>query len=150
MLRIATALMALISVLGAPLVSSACTVRCDAPAMHQTTVCHMKAHARMGAHVHHMDGAEMVSGDSESALQVSQNQQHLQFNFLSCHTALCVSMRPTRVMRTEIVRHTVTLNPEPSANIFYSSPPDRSGSDSVILSCPETISSPGGFSLLRI
>lgn len=149
MLRVATALIALISVLGAPLVSSACTVRCDAPAMHQVAVCHVKAHAHMGVHAHHMHGAEVVSGDSESALQVSQNQQHLQPNSLNCHTAVCVSMRPTRVMRAEIVSHSTTLNPEPSAHIFYSSPPDPCSS-SAMLSCPEDISSLSTFSPLRI
>ena len=141
MLRIATALIALVSILGTPVVSSACITRCDAPAMHQIAVCHMKTHARMGIHVHHMHGAEVVSSDSESALQVSQNQQHLQFSSLNCHTAVCVSMRLTRVMRAEIVSDSMTLNPQPAANIFYSSPPDHCRSSLAKLSCPATISS---------
>ena len=150
MLRIATALMALISVLSTPVVWSACVARCDASAMHQVAVCHAKAHARMGLHVHHMHGAEVVSADSESAFQVSQNQQHLEFNFLSCHTAVCVSMRPARAMRAEVVSQDVTIDPEPSANIFYSSPPHQWRSSSAMLGCPANVSSPGSSSPLRI
>ena len=150
MLRVATALMALISVVSAPVVWSACNTRCDAPAMHQAAVCHVKAHARMGAHVHHMHAVDVGSGDSESAFQAPQDQQHLQFNFLSCHTAVCVSMRPTHVMRAEIVSQSVTLDRELSANVFYSSPPDHCGSSSAMHSCPANVSSPGSSSPLRI
>jgi hypothetical protein len=93
-MRAATVLIVMFSMLSAPLASAVCRDCCNRSVEHQLPICHDKAHAHLGPHVHHMNHVHMVTDDSD-ARSVTQDCDH-QFHDsrLSCHTAACLSAKP--------------------------------------------------------
>jgi len=105
MIRISTALLAMLSLLATPLVSIACTARCELFLMHQHPLCHEKAHEYMGPHVHHMNHVHMVSEEREPVV-VSRIEQFSKVLAAPpcCPTSACARLAPAVSRRTTAVR----------------------------------------------
>lgn len=108
MIRTATALLALISVLGVPMVSSACMARCDStPLRASVAVCHEKTHQHSGSYLHGMHHPASAS---------RENGQDIQAASLPCHTVACSSMKPARMMRFQITSRDSSVVSSVAAN----------------------------------
>lgn len=94
MMRVTTALVLLFSLLSAPIASAVCRDCCDPSVEHQIPLCHDKAHAHLGPHMHHMNHVHMVSQDSDASVMVQQCDHQIQSRRLSCHSAPCLSAKP--------------------------------------------------------
>lgn len=102
MLRMATAVFALLSILAAPAASAACMARCDLVSALPAAMCHKKAHAQMGPHVDHMEHVHPMSTsdqDSDRDMAVQPRGQHSHLIPLTCHSAVCTSVVPARPAR---------------------------------------------------
>ena len=93
-IRIATAFIALLSVLSTPIASAICTDCCQRLLEHHVTACHDKAHIHLGPHVHHMNHVHMVAQDSDGSVVVQQSDHQFQDRRLGCQRAACLSAKP--------------------------------------------------------
>lgn len=94
MIRIATALVALLSIVAAPTASAVCSACCTRPISRQLTICHDKAHARLGPHMHHMDHVHVVAPDSDPSAVVRECDHQLLGSRLTCEGTHCASAAP--------------------------------------------------------
>jgi hypothetical protein len=100
MLRVATALILLFSLPGAPLASAVCRDCCNRSVEHQPSICHDKAHTHLGPHVHHMSHVHIVTQDSEASIVIQQCDHQSHVSRLSCHSVACLSTRPAHASIT--------------------------------------------------
>ena len=121
-----TALIALFSVLSVPLASAVCTDCCYRSAEHQLTLCHARAHAHQGPHVHHMghmNHVHMVIGDSEVGVEILQRDHQLHGSRLSCDSVACLGARPVQACAASVPSHQPEIPPPLLATRIYSSLP---------------------------
>jgi hypothetical protein len=105
MLRVATALIVLFSLASAPLVSAVCRDCCNRSVVQPIPLCHDKAHAHLGPHVHHMNHVHMVSDDSDAKITIEQCDHQFRDSRLSCHAAACLSARPVQASVVSAASH---------------------------------------------
>lgn len=96
MMRAATALIALMSILSAPVASAACGDCCNRLGEHQLPPCHDKAHAHLGPHTHHMNRLHMVTQDSDASVAIRPCDHRWRDSRSSCQRAACLSTKPFR------------------------------------------------------
>jgi hypothetical protein len=96
MVRAATALIVLFSVLSAPIAPAVCIPCCNRPAPHELPLDHDKAPAQPGPHVHHMNHVHMVTQDPDGNVGVQKCDHQLQASRLSCRTTVCRSAEPVQ------------------------------------------------------
>lgn len=97
MMRAATVLIVLFSILSAPVASAVCSDCCGRFVEHRLPVCHDKAHAHLGPHAHHMNHMHMVTQDSDAYVVLQQCAYQLQDGRLRCHHATCLSANPVQL-----------------------------------------------------
>jgi len=121
MLRVATALIVLSSLLSAPLASAVCMDCCSRTVEHQLSLCHDKAHAHLGPHVDHMNHVHMVTQDSGASAVIQQCDHQLQAGRLSCHRAACLSARPVQTSVPSASAHELQISSHLLASTIGSS-----------------------------
>lgn len=97
MIRIATALITLLSVLSTPVASAMCSECCQRPVEHKVTLCHDHTHAQLGPHVHHLNHVHMIAQESDAKAAVQRCKHELQSHRQSCQSAACLSAKPVQV-----------------------------------------------------
>lgn len=110
MIRVATALIALLSVLSTPIASAMCTVCCQRPVEHKLTVCRDKAHVQLGSHVDHMNHAhgvtqELVAQESDAKVSVRGCEHQWQSHHQSCQNAACLSAKLVPAPVASVLTH---------------------------------------------
>lgn len=114
MLRTATALLALISVLAVPMISSACMLRCESSPIHTSAaVCHEKAHQQVRSHMHDMEHMPGVT---------RQTLPHMRLASLPCHTVMCSSMKPAQIIRPQVASRCPSVFPSLTTTSDLTSP----------------------------
>ena len=123
MVRIATAFIALLSVLSTPIASAICTGCCQRSLEHQVTACHDKAHAHLGPHVHHMNHVHMVAQDSDAGVVVQQSDHQFQDRGLRCQRAACLSAKPVQASVASVPANQLQITAQLLTVTTCSSPP---------------------------
>ena len=111
MMRAATALIMLFSVLSAPIASAVCGECCNRSVEHQLPLYHDKAHAPLGPHVHHMNHVPMVMQDSDAHSVVRHCEHQIEGRRLSCHTPACFGARPVQPSAASVPAHQLRVRP---------------------------------------
>ena len=96
MMRAATVLIVLFSMLSVPIASAVCGDCCNRSIEHKLPLCHNKAHAHLGPHVDHMNHVHMVTQDSDASVAIQRCDHELRARGVNCHIAGCVSARPVQ------------------------------------------------------
>jgi hypothetical protein len=118
-MRAATALIVLFSVLSAPIASAVCRDCCNQSVENQLPLCHDKAHAHLGPHVHQLNHVHMVMQDSEASVALTQCNQ-LQ-DHLSCRSAACRSAKPMQAFAASVPARQRQIPSHPIATTLSSS-----------------------------
>ncbi len=105
MMRIATSLIAMLSVLSAPIASAVCAECCQRPIEHHVTLCHNKAHAQPGPHMRHMNRMQMVTQESDSHAIIQPCDHQLLDRRLRCHIAACLWAGPIQTSIASVPAH---------------------------------------------
>jgi hypothetical protein len=121
MMRAATVLMVLLSMVSAPFASAVCRDCCDRSVEHQLPRCHDKAHAHLGPHVHHMNHVRMVGDDSDSTIAIQRCDHQFRDGRLSCHTRACLSARPVQSSVVSALSHQQPIPSHLPASLICSS-----------------------------
>ena len=126
MTRIATAIIALLSVLSTPIASAIGTGCCQRPLGHRVTACHDKAHAHLGVHVHHMNHLDRVAPDSDASVVVEPCDHQFQNRRLGCHRADCQDARPVQASVASVPANQRPVTSQfPTVTICTSLPTER-------------------------
>ena len=112
MIRIATAFIALLSVLSTPIASAICTDCCQHLLEHQVTACHDKAHTHLGPHVHPMNHLHMGAQDAGASVVVQQSDHQFQNRRLDCQRAACLSAKPVQVSVASVPANRLRISPQ--------------------------------------
>ena len=124
MIRIATAVIAVLSVLSTPIASAICTDCCPHLLEHQVTVCHDKAHAHLGPHIDHMNHVHMVTRDSDASVVIQQCDHQFQNRRLSCQSVACLSAKPVQASVASVPANQLPITSQlPTITIGSSLPP---------------------------
>jgi hypothetical protein len=110
MIRIATAFIALLSVLSAPVASAICTECCQRPVQHQLALCHHKADAFPGPHVHHMNQVHRVAQESDTSAVIQPCEHRFEDAGLRCHSTACLSAKPVPRSAASVPAHLRTVS----------------------------------------
>lgn len=105
MMRAATALIVLLSVLSAPVASAVCRDCCNQRAENQPTVCHDQAHARLSPHLHHFNQMHLVTEESNAGAVIPQWNHRLPDDRFGCDSAVCVSVKPIHAFVASALSH---------------------------------------------
>jgi hypothetical protein len=117
MMRTATTLIALLSVLLAPIAPAMCTKCCHSPFEQQFALRHDKAHAHLGRHAHHANHVHTVTQDTDANILAQRCGHQLQENRLSGNSAACLTAKPVQPSAAFIPRHPL----QPPLNLIATS-----------------------------
>ena len=120
MIRAATALIVLFSVLSAPVASAVCSECCNRSVKHRLPLCPDKAHAHLGPHLHHMNHVHMVTQDSDANVVVQHCEHQLQDSHLSCHNAACESAKLVQASVASAPAHQLQISSHLIATTIFS------------------------------
>ena len=95
MMRIATAMLALLSLLAAPAVSVACGTRCDLKTAHRSPACHGHASAPVD-HAVHAHSMPMPDQGSGAAMADQERGEHPHLLSAACHSGICATAVPAQ------------------------------------------------------
>ena len=122
MIRVSTALLALLSIVATPLASMVCMTRCGLFLMHQHPVCHDKSHAYTGSHTHRMNHVHMVNRTEPVLAAHDEQSRHLVASS-GCLSGSCMSMSPAVPRRTTVqVSELQAFSHVPAATVYGSLP----------------------------
>jgi hypothetical protein len=116
MIRAATALIAILSVLSAPIASALCRDCCDQPVKQRTMqpLCHDNVQPHMtqahSGHAHHM---QMAAPKSDAVVHECDRQ--LRESRLNCQSAACANAIPVRVTIASASAHKLRISSQSSA-----------------------------------
>jgi hypothetical protein len=106
MMRVAIALVVLFSVLSAPIASAMCRDCCNRSIDDRLPLCHDKAPAHLGPHVHHMNHhVHMVRQDPDATILFQQSEHQVKDGRLSCHSIACLSAKPVQAFVASVSQH---------------------------------------------
>jgi len=105
MMRLATALIALVSFLSTPVVSGMCADCCQRSIEHQMTVCRDSGHAHLGRHVHHMNHVHMVTQGSVASVAIRHCDHPSSGSRLSCQSTACLSAKSVQASVASVPAH---------------------------------------------
>lgn len=121
-MRAAIAFVVLFSVLSAPIASAMCRDCCNRSVDNRVPLCHDKAHAHLGPHVHHVNHEHMVTQDSDANISVQRCEQQFEARRLSCHSNACLSAKPVQAFVAAVSQYQLEFSPSLLAATLCGSP----------------------------
>jgi hypothetical protein len=112
MIRVATTLAALLSILSTAIASAICTHCCQRQLEHQLTACQDKAHAHLGPDVHPMNHVHMVAQDSDASVVVQECDHQFQNRHLGCQTSACLTAKPVQASVASVPANQPPITPQ--------------------------------------
>lgn len=129
MMRMAIAMLALISMVTGPAASAACLAGCAVASEHRSVMCHEKAHAQLGPHIHqagHIHQMFVSDRDLNTNVATHPDHQHQCVNSSMCDTFVCRADVKARPMRAVLcLEHRVVLSRLPVSALSHAFLPDN-------------------------